>query len=233
MFGGGRDQFMVRNDSRLLLDEMRDGGYRVLDGVDSFRALAAEVADDGRAAATSKVIGLFAADHMNYEIDRDPSVEPSLTEMATVALRILQAKARARNTGFFLLVEGSRIDMAAHDNDAPTQVHETLAYDDAFYAVSNFVQSAPEPRPLVVATSDHETGGLSLGLRPESFFEYPIYEWLPDKLMRPTQSTFVIAERMMNASTPNEQAELVRTSLPFCSVSSFAFLFLLLFRSSL
>jgi alkaline phosphatase len=52
--------------------------------------------------------------------------------------------------------------MAAHDNDPSTQVGETLAYDDAFAVVRDFVDKRAN-RTLVVASSDHETGGLSLG----------------------------------------------------------------------
>lgn len=53
---------------------------------------------------------------MNYEIDRDPGLEPSLTEMTDKALKILSSSAEQEeeDKGFFLMVEGSRIDMAAH-----------------------------------------------------------------------------------------------------------------------
>lgn len=54
---------------------------------------------------------------MNYEIDRDPALEPSLTEMTDKALKILSSSAEKdeeEDKGFFLMVEGSRIDMAAH-----------------------------------------------------------------------------------------------------------------------
>lgn len=51
---------------------------------------------------------------MSYSIDRDPAVEPSLAEMSAKALSILSKASKKQNTGFFLLIEGSRIDMAAH-----------------------------------------------------------------------------------------------------------------------
>ena len=56
---------------------------------------------------------------MNYEIDRDVALEPSLTEMTDKALKILSSSPSTEqdeeeNKGFFLMVEGSRIDMAAH-----------------------------------------------------------------------------------------------------------------------
>jgi alkaline phosphatase len=51
---------------------------------------------------------------MSYSIDRDPKVEPSLAEMSAKALSILSKASKKDNTGFFLMIEGSRIDMAAH-----------------------------------------------------------------------------------------------------------------------
>lgn len=51
---------------------------------------------------------------MSYEIDRDATIEPSLTEMTKKALDILTVGTASQDKGFFLMVEGSRIDMAAH-----------------------------------------------------------------------------------------------------------------------
>lgn len=51
---------------------------------------------------------------MAYAIDNDPSIQPSLTEMTEKALSILKKSSRNSKHGFFLMVEGSRIDMAAH-----------------------------------------------------------------------------------------------------------------------
>jgi alkaline phosphatase len=51
---------------------------------------------------------------MSYSIDRDPKVEPSLAEMSKKALALLSNASKEKNTGFFLMIEGSRIDMAAH-----------------------------------------------------------------------------------------------------------------------
>lgn len=51
---------------------------------------------------------------MSYEIDRDPKIEPSLSEMTKKALDILYKSTENKQKGFFLMIEGSRIDMAAH-----------------------------------------------------------------------------------------------------------------------
>jgi alkaline phosphatase len=63
-------------------------------------------------------MNLFSYDHMSYEIDRIPNEQPSLKEMAAKALEILTTSSKRHNTGFFLMIEGSRIDMAAHRYDS-------------------------------------------------------------------------------------------------------------------
>ena len=59
-------------------------------------------------------MSLFTPDHMAYEIDRNPILEPSLSEMAIKALEILNESTESSEHGFFLMIEGSRIDMAGH-----------------------------------------------------------------------------------------------------------------------
>lgn len=51
---------------------------------------------------------------MSYDIDRDENSEPSLLEMSAKALNILKTSTANSDKGFFLMIEGSRIDMAAH-----------------------------------------------------------------------------------------------------------------------
>lgn len=87
---------------------------------------------------------------MSYEIDRNPTLQPSLRKMTEKALAALSANSP---NGFFLMVEGSRIDMAAHENgcplpsdsslisqilDAAAHYHDIFAYNDALEAVIDF-----------------------------------------------------------------------------------------------
>ncbi|XP_033764063.1 alkaline phosphatase-like [Pecten maximus] len=99
---------------------------------------------------TDTVLGLFAPSHMQYEIERDdgPLGEPSLAEMTSKAIQILQKN----DKGFFLLVEGGRIDHAHHDNKAKKALHETLALEDA---VREAVRLTDEEDTLLVVTADH------------------------------------------------------------------------------
>jgi alkaline phosphatase len=89
------------------------------------------------------VIGLFTPSHMSYEIDRDSTREPSLAEMSVKAMSMLKDATKNSDKGFFMLIEGSRIDMAAHENDAATHVKEILAYQETIAAVKAFVEENP------------------------------------------------------------------------------------------
>jgi alkaline phosphatase len=96
------------------------------------------------------LLGLFAADHLDYELDRQrrSPAQPSLASLTQAAIRRLQADGRP----FLLLVEGGRIDHAHHEGRAARALHETLALDDAL----GMVLAATDPRDtLVVVTADH------------------------------------------------------------------------------
>ncbi|XP_069106350.1 alkaline phosphatase-like [Argopecten irradians] len=106
--------------------------------------------DNVNPAKTSHLLGLFEASHMNYDIDRpyDIAGEPSLAEMTSKAIKIL----RKDKKGFFLLVEGGRIDHAHHANNAIRSLHDVLAFEDA---VKEAVQLTDEKDTLILVTADH------------------------------------------------------------------------------
>lgn len=112
------------------------------------------------------MLGLFAPLDIPFEIDRrsQEDIYPSLDEMARTALTALELATKDSDKGFFLMIEGSRIDHAGHGNDPAAQVHEVLAYDKAFSSVLDFIKRS-DVETVVVCTSDHETGGLSVARR--------------------------------------------------------------------
>ena len=123
------------------------------------------LADTGQA----PLLGLFSKSHMPFEIDRLQSVElqaatPTLSEMTKVALHRLSSSP----AGFFLLVEGGRIDHAAHGNDGAAAIRDQIAFDEAIATVLSFVDKNPDT--LLVITTDHGTGGFNVnGLGSEDF----------------------------------------------------------------
>ena len=93
-----------------------------------------------------KVLGLFSKSHMSYELDRDQEKEPSLAEMTVAAIKVLSKNP----DGFFLMVEGGRIDHAAHLQDTPGLVQETLAFDQAVKTALEF--AARDSNTLIIIT---------------------------------------------------------------------------------
>ncbi|KAG0343671.1 hypothetical protein BG004_005099 [Podila humilis] len=139
-------------------------------------------------------MGLFHASHMNFEIDRQASEEPALHEMAQAALDSLKAHSAAAQKGFFLMIEGSRIDMGAHNNDPVAHVHEILEYHRTIALVREFV--AQNPDTVMISTSDHETGGFTLGMQPDPH-TYPDYLWRPEVIERASASTEILTRDIL------------------------------------
>jgi alkaline phosphatase len=115
------------------------------------------------------LLGLFAGSDIPFEIDRRSmnDLYPSLDEMAQTALRALDDATKDTDKGFFLMIEGSRIDHAGHGNDPAAQVHEVLVYDKTFSTVLKYLEES-KTDGVVVSTSDHETGGLAVARRKPS-----------------------------------------------------------------
>lgn len=123
----------------------------------------------GRRLLGPRMLGLFASSHLPYELDatggfdasraRAGEDSPSLEEMTRAAIRVLSR--RDAGEGFFLLVEAGRVDHGGHANDAGAALGEVCAYERAFRAAVEHADANPDV--LVVATSDHDTGGLSVG----------------------------------------------------------------------
>lgn len=109
-------------------------------------------ADNGQ-----KMWALYGDKEMAYDLDRNPEEQPSLEEMTRKAIDKLSKDP----DGFFLMVEGSKIDWAAHGNDPIGMATEMLAFDRACGAALEFARQNGET--AVVILPDHGNSGLSLG----------------------------------------------------------------------
>ncbi|XP_021230334.1 alkaline phosphatase, tissue-nonspecific isozyme [Numida meleagris] len=94
------------------------------------------------------LLGLFEPGDMVYELDRNNETDPSLSEMVAVAIRMLQKNPR----GFFLLVEGGRIDHGHHEGKAKQALHEAVELDRAVGLAGHL--TSPHDT-LSVVTADH------------------------------------------------------------------------------
>ena len=104
-----------------------------------------------------KVWALFEPRALPYNIDRNPDLIPSLAEMTSKAIEILSNN----ENGFFLMVEGSQIDWAAHANDPATIIDEYLAFDEAVGKAMEFAHN--NGNTAVVVLSDHGNSGFTIG----------------------------------------------------------------------
>ncbi|KAI8904882.1 alkaline-phosphatase-like protein [Gorgonomyces haynaldii] len=147
------------------------------------------------------LLGLFAPDHMNYEIDRDPAQEPSLSQMASKAVGILDHHSKKNGKGFFIMIEGSRIDMAAHTNDPAGHLHDILEYNQAILKIKQFVDQNPDT--VMISVSDHETGGLSDAVQIGQ--SYPVYDWYPKELVHVQHSAEYLATQIQQLTGDRTQ----------------------------
>lgn len=136
----------------ILNQEMKDyltnEGYGVFtDNIQQFRNYSGK-----------KMWSLFAPNDMSYDLDRDKSQQPSLAEMTLKAIE----KLSSIENGFFLMVEGSKIDWGAHANDPIAMITETLAFDEACGKAIDFAKKNGET--LVIIVSDHGNSGISIGV---------------------------------------------------------------------
>lgn len=154
VLGGGKqyllptDQGGKRTDGENLLNVVKKKGYTYI-----------ETRDELMKAKGNKLFGMFAKDDMSYEMDRAATTptEPTLAEMTAKAIEVLSKD----KDGFFLFVEGSKVDWASHANDPIGVISDALAFDDAVKVALDFAKK--DGNTMVIAFTDHGNGGMSIG----------------------------------------------------------------------
>lgn len=154
VLGGGK-KFLGANNARNerldrenLLEVIRESGYDFV-----------ETKEELLRSTSYKIWGAFAPYALAFDFDRQvwKRNEPSLAEMTKKAIDTLSKHEK----GFFLFVEGSKIDWAAHDNDTIGIVSDILAFDDAVREALTFAKG--NEHTMVIVVSDHGTSGMTLG----------------------------------------------------------------------
>ncbi len=105
----------------------------------------------------NKMWSLFANKDMSYDLDRNPAQEPSIAAMTSKAIE----KLSKNENGFFLMVEGSKVDWAAHANDPIAMITEMLAFDRACGVALDFAKK--DGQTIIVILPDHGNSGISIG----------------------------------------------------------------------
>ncbi|MFP4356156.1 MAG: alkaline phosphatase [Phycisphaerae bacterium] len=151
-------------------EKARKAGYRVVTDRKQMQQLSS--------LSESKVSGQFhSGSHMPYMHDYQTKQTtvydeaPTLSEMTVKALELLSKS----DKGFFLMVEGARIDHAGHQNDLQRGIGETLEFDRAVETVLTW--AAGRTDTLVIVVSDHETGGLRVSDQGAAKGKIPPHSW--------------------------------------------------------
>lgn len=143
-----------------VVDAIRAGGFRYVNDVNEFRSL-----KPGSERVVFVNPRLQDDQSMTYSMDAGKD-DVSLAEMTRKGLELLD-----NPKGFFLMVEGGKVDWACHANDAVSSITDVLAFDAAVAEAMKFMAKHPD-ETLVIATGDHETGGMSIGFAGTKYDSY-------------------------------------------------------------
>ncbi|MCX5804922.1 MAG: alkaline phosphatase [Proteobacteria bacterium] len=165
VLGGGKKYLVpkgkggARTDGEDLVEVLKSRGY---DFVETIIAM--------QNSTSRKLWGIFADNDMAYEFDRKifSPKQPALAEMTKKAIEILSNNPK----GFFLFVEGSKIDWASHTNDPIGVISDVLAFDDAVKVALDFARA--KGKTMVLAFADHNTGGMYIGNKATDGTDYKL-----------------------------------------------------------
>ncbi len=180
-------------DKTDILDLLKSGGYRYVNSKEAFLALKPGA---GKVVAVNAVLQDSAS--MPYDIDRAAD-DLSLADYTRKGIELLDG-----TNGFFMMVEGGKIDWACHANDAAASIRDTLALDRAISEAVAFAERHPK-ETLIVVTGDHETGGMTIG------FAGTQYSTFFDKVGTQKSSYVAFNETVLKpykAATPKEKAKI-------------------------
>ena len=136
--GAGKEHFINRKDGRNLLEELHRKGYQVSSNIDEITGI-----------KSGKLAGFLTETHAQERGDQ-------LARTALTAIDILKQNKK----GFFLMIEGSKIDDGGHGNNLDVVINEMIDFDNTIGKVLEFAEK--DGNTLVIITGDHETGGLTL-----------------------------------------------------------------------
>ncbi|MGE4261298.1 MAG: alkaline phosphatase [Shewanella sp.] len=166
LLGGGQKYFTAP-----MLEAFRNKGYQVINDFNLLQNV-----------TQPKVLGLFADVQLPWAVD-EPDAH-RLSTMTNKALALLSQNPQ----GFVLMVEGSQIDWAGHDNDIVAAMGEMDEFAHAVEAVEQYVRSHPDT--LMVVTADHNTGGMSIGRDGK-------YAWYPEVIKAVKASPETLAAKAL------------------------------------
>ncbi|MHC1746562.1 MAG: alkaline phosphatase [Negativicutes bacterium] len=181
-----------RQDGENLVAVLENKGYAYIEDRDALMNI-----------KSGKVWGMFGTDDMAYEMDRRVLApqQPSLAEMTQKAIDLLSQNQK----GFFLFIEGSKVDWASHANDPIGVISDVLAFDDAVQAALKYAKK--DGHTLVLAFSDHGNGGMSIGSKTTD----KNYDTLPlETVIDPLKRAQVTGEGLAKLLAGNREPDIIR-----------------------
>ncbi|HKK09242.1 MAG TPA: alkaline phosphatase, partial [Bacteroidales bacterium] len=160
-FAGGGFKYPEgrKNNQENLIKIAEKQGYKYVNNKRGFKKIST---DDGKVITVNPRTDDGA---MPYAIDMNRK-DISLADFTEKGIEVLD-----NDEGFFMMVEGGKIDWAAHANDAAAVVHDVIDFDNAIEHAINFYNDHPD-ETLIIVTADHETGGMSVGSRSTKYSSF-------------------------------------------------------------
>ncbi len=149
--GGGFKNIGTRDDQKSIINKLERYGYQYITDKKEIEQLKK---GDSKIIAVNP--GTYSGKEYYWDIDRKSESIP-ISYFTKKGIELLN-----NNKGFFMMVEGGKIDWALHSNDLATAMYETISFDNAIKEAIKFYKNHKD-ETLIIVTSDHDTGGLSLG----------------------------------------------------------------------
>jgi alkaline phosphatase len=186
IMGGGKAYFNSQQ-----INQMQINGYQIVENKTELQNI-----------SSGKIFGLFANNHLPYEIDRDYALIPSLANMTDKAIELLSKDP----DGFFLMVEGGKIDHAGHANNKTNVALETIEFCYTVEEAISYVKNTKNS--LLIVTADHETGGLLI-------LGDTLNSTLPSQSNTPEENEFLRTKRSENVSISWSTTSHTNKDVPF------------------
>ena len=157
--GGGVHDLGDKSDKNSVSYQLNKYGYKYITTEKEIKNLKK---GDSKIVAVNP--GTYSGKEYYWEIDKRSESIP-LSYFTKKGIELLD-----NDKGFFMMIEGGKIDWALHSNDLATSIQETIAFDNAIKEAIRFYSKHKE-ETLIIVTADHETGGLSLGNKTSKGFQ--------------------------------------------------------------
>ncbi len=161
--GGGELRKMYVDDKPNTEDYAAENGWTIVNTKEGIASIA-----DAKAPVLLNNPDIADSSAMAYEIDRvnreatEGDIH-SLADIVSAGIEVIN-----NEDGFFMMVEGGKIDWAGHANDAAASIYDTIAFSDAVQVAVDFAAEHPE-ETLIIVTGDHETGGMTIGFATTAY----------------------------------------------------------------